>query len=485
MSENKSKKASRLIAVYDFSTQPFSIGDIILFIYGAIVEKCNINAQKLDFCFIADPKRQPLGQEFVNLMKNGNHLHNIFYLLPIFQFAPNVNNIFIKTSFDEFIDDVSDTNCYIWPSIKDIFQRKYKIYDILSSIHIFTQKGRSVPQLFIPQALSVWCDDFFSSNIYPDIPVTVNIRNNPTIQLERNSCIDAWLSFFDYCCDRYPVKFIVICSRSEIDERLRERKNVVVAKDMHTLIENDLALTLSSAFHLGSNSGPATMPYFTNKPCSIFNCANIIPYLEKYGGAYIRTSEHSVRYSWCNSLQKILFKKENCDILIFEFENIWYSKKISEWLSNNHKYKYFNVKNSSLEWLRNSVFKKPSTEYSNFSISKELNTFGSIDHNMQRTKSYDIKSADIQSGISMMVRNAESAMHEGKWDEAAAHWEKAFTMLGRKAPPGLYVVLARCQHLLGNHSRVVQVLRQGMQHYPADEDLRVAYAEMGCNAETN
>jgi hypothetical protein len=121
-------------------------------------------------------------------------------------------------------------------------------------------------------------------------PVTVNIRNNAYWGVERNSKITEWKKFFEYCIDKFPVKFIVICSRNEISDELRKLPNVLFAKDYHTELDQELSLIANSRFHIGANSGPAAMAYFGSKPYFIF-------------GLNINNSSHS------DSLYKGLVKK--------------------------------------------------------------------------------------------------------------------------------------------------------------------------------
>jgi hypothetical protein len=121
-------------------------------------------------------------------------------------------------------------------------------------------------------------------------PVTVNIRNNAYWGVERNSKNAEWKKFFEYCIDKFPVKFIVICSKNEISNELRRLPNVIFTKDHHAELDQELSLIANSRFHIGVNSGPAAMAYFGSKPYFIF-------------GLNINNTSHS------DSLYKGLVKK--------------------------------------------------------------------------------------------------------------------------------------------------------------------------------
>ena len=46
---------------------------------------------------------------------------------------------------------------------------------------------------------------------------------------------------------------------------------MIVAKDHHTVVAEDLALISTSAIHMGASSGPASMAWFNDKPYLVVN----------------------------------------------------------------------------------------------------------------------------------------------------------------------------------------------------------------------
>jgi len=342
----------RFLAVYDLSSQPYSIGDIIFFLQGALLKQAEFGTPQIDICFISDPARTPLDRHFANLMKNNNGWHNLLYLLPLVQFTPNLGNVLLLGSFQEFNLLLSRADYLIWPSLDEILAKKYMSFDVLHSFQYHVQNTHHCPLLIVPNALITWVNEYLQRHALPQVPVTVNLRNNPFIQQHRNSDIDAWLEFFDYCNNRYPVTFIVLCAYSEIDGRLRLRNNVVVAKDRNTSMEQDIALCRLSAFHVGAASGAGMWPVFTDKPYVLSNAVNIPPMLRDFGGTIVVESDTYARFSFSTKHQKIILVKDNADILIREFEAIWHSASIGEWLQRVTSSRSNSTTADSLKWLR-------------------------------------------------------------------------------------------------------------------------------------
>lgn len=347
----KEHTEKRFLAVYDLSSQPYSIGDILFFLQASVLKLSESGTEKLDICFISDPTRPTVDHHFADLIKNRNGWHNLLFFLPLVQFVPSLGNVFIYGSFDEFERLIARENYTLWPSYDNITSKKYLCFDILALFHTHAQKNNPL-QLRVPPALTKWAGEFFERHALPRVPITVNLRNNSLIQPHRNSNIEAWLEFFDYCNDRYPVTFIVVCAKSEIDDRLRSRKNVVLAKDQQTSMEQDLVLTRLSAFHLGTASGAGAWPVFTDKPYLISGATNIMPMIRDYGSTVVLLSPTHARFSFAKEHQNIILVKEDRDQLIQEFETIWNSASSETWMADIVRESSKPKEVDSLRWLR-------------------------------------------------------------------------------------------------------------------------------------
>ncbi|MGH8500497.1 MAG: hypothetical protein ACRERV_17050, partial [Methylococcales bacterium] len=179
------------------------------------------------------------------------------------------------------------------------------------------QQHGTLPSLASRPAALTWAKHFIKEHAPSAMPVTIQLRHNKVIPA-RNSDYDAWIAFFEYFADRYPVKFIVICAHSEVDPRLRQMENVVVAKDYCTSVEQDLALIEAARMHMGASSGPGTMVQFSSKPYCIFNWETHLNLIKGFV-----QDEHRYRFFFSTPYQNWIYGKETADLLIAEFKRLW------------------------------------------------------------------------------------------------------------------------------------------------------------------
>jgi hypothetical protein len=75
---------------------------------------------------------------------------------------------------------------------------------------------------------------------------------------------------FGYCEGEYDAKFIIICGRKEVDDRLRKLPNIIVAKDQRHRRGAGLSTDRGGNPAYGMASGPGTMAHFRHKPYCMF-----------------------------------------------------------------------------------------------------------------------------------------------------------------------------------------------------------------------
>jgi hypothetical protein len=179
------------------------------------------------------------------------------------------------------------------------------------------QREKTLPSLESRAPARAWAKAFAERHVGADVPVTVQFRRNSE-NPERDTDNDAWIRFFESCRGRYPAKFLIICAQHEVDPRLRQLSNVVVAKDHCTNVEQDLSLIEAAAIHMGASSGPGAIAIFGHKPYCLFNTDL---QLDLYRGS---TREgHRARLFFGNSSQSFLFGRERPEIIATEFERMW------------------------------------------------------------------------------------------------------------------------------------------------------------------
>lgn len=310
----------RLLLIYDFSSQPFSVGDILIFQEASLVLRELHDLGTVDIALVYDPTRPVVSDPAFEHVRPESFLFHLSSILPAAQVNPYLGTLLLFDSpskLEKYVADNIDSY-YVWPSFADYASHKYLYYHCFNKLFVdcFTRKG-VLPSLCSRPAVNSWAREFLEKHAHRKIPVSVQLRRNPS-NPARNSDYGSWIDFFRYCANHYPVQFIVICSPGEIDPVLRQLGNVVVAKDSHTSLEQDLALIEASSMHMGASSGPGTIAIFNSKPYCMFGFdANAL--LSKV----LITEEHRVRFFFAKKEQYWVRQAETYELLVREFKFLW------------------------------------------------------------------------------------------------------------------------------------------------------------------
>lgn len=339
----------RLLIVYDLSSQPFSIGDILVFQEASLVLMEVHSLVVVDIAIVYDPGKPASPDPAFSSIDSNNYMFHLASILPVAQVNPYLGSLFLFNShfhLERFVAENHD-RYYVWPDASNYSSKQYLYFKIFNKL-LFEHytKYHSIPSLNSRPNMMLWAYLFLNRNIFPSIPVTVQLRRN-TINKARDSNYDSWLEFFNYCRTRYPVKFIVICSESEIDERFRNYSNVILSKDFHTDIEHDLALINVSAFHMGASSGPGAIALFSPKPFLFVN-TDLNP--NDYKG--MLREGNVIRFFFSGPLQNFIFGQETTELLITEFEKIWAAIDKAYWDSLMKESVNYSDNRDLYTWLR-------------------------------------------------------------------------------------------------------------------------------------
>jgi len=343
-----SRPNRRLLAIYDLSSQPFSIGDILIIQEASLILKEKRNIDQIDFAIVFNQRNPAAPDVAFDSITEANVLYHLASVLPAAQINPYLGSLFIFNSHTHFHRFIADNSDYydIWPSAWDYTNKDYLYYSVFNEIvYDYYQEYRSIPRLPCRQFLIDDACSFYYRHVWPDIPVTVQTRNNPIFGTHRNVHMESWIKFFEDCRGRYPVKFIIVCSHSEIDDRLRQCPNVLIAKDFHTSVEQDLTLIHEAAIHMGSSSGMGTIALFNEKPYLIVNTDMDA---KQYRG--IIREESFLRFFFASPFQRFSLGKETAELLISEFSRMWSAINVDEWWTAEKMAK--NSERKPLTWLR-------------------------------------------------------------------------------------------------------------------------------------
>jgi len=322
----------RLLAIYDLSCQPFSIGDILLIQEASLALREKHHLGQVDFAMVYDPKHPASSDPGFAGITEENVLYHLASVLPVVQVNQHLGSLLVFNShaqLQRFVADNAD-RYHVWPSAWQFAKREYLYYTVFNEVlYQYHREHGTVPHLSCRQFLTDWTKVFYREHVYPRVPVTVQVRNNKAFHPHRNLRQDCWVEFFRHCEERYPVTFVAICVLDEVDERLRQCPNVVIAKDYHTSIEQDLALIHTAAINMGSSSGPGSMAVFSAKPY-LFIGTTLVPHLYR-DTVY---EENLLRLFFAGPLQHYSVEPETTELLIAEFARMWAAVDVAQWSSS-------------------------------------------------------------------------------------------------------------------------------------------------------
>lgn len=311
---------TRLLLVYDFSSQPFSLGDMLVMQEAALIVREERRLGKVDVALVFDPENPVVRDPAFAAVTGEDFLFHLSSILPAAQVNPHLGSLLLFDSHDALESYIADNQrrYVVWPEAMEYASREYLFYHCFNQMFFdhFAKNG-SLPVMHSRPAAKKWAREFILKHAPGKIAATIQLRRNPA-NPARNSRHEAWLEFFRHCENRYPVCFIIICAPHEIDPRLRGLPNVVVAKDHHTALEQDLALIEAAAFHMGASSGPSTICQFNDKPYSIFGWL-INPAV--FRG--IKTEGHRHRFYFSTEYQNWIVEHETPELLQTELERMW------------------------------------------------------------------------------------------------------------------------------------------------------------------
>lgn len=311
--KSNTQPEKRILAIWDFHTVPYSIGDLIILHEKIQILRFIHRVDKADICFICEPQRpvRKLGEQGVT--PENFHYHFPSMVSTVYS-NPHVGSFFIFDSHRQFEDFVAGNinGYYIWPEFKKYSVRHRTYESNFNSIQDFYRENGFLPYLDCRPSTLEWAYSFYKKNISPEFPVVVHMRNNPYNSAARNAQIDVWLHFFKNCEGKFNVKFVIIGAAGEIDERFRCLSNVLIAKDYHTTVEQDMVLVYSALIHLGTSSGPSAMAVFSRTPYISFGYRPANESLS-YGDSF----------NFATDLQKLIWEPETKDMLMEEFSNLF------------------------------------------------------------------------------------------------------------------------------------------------------------------
>ncbi|MCB4790657.1 MAG: hypothetical protein LHV68_02100 [Elusimicrobia bacterium] len=332
---NKDKK--RILGVWDLKNLPWSVGDPLIFIEILGILKLENSAEEIDVCVLYDrenPDGKRSGPGSYTNLNTENAQDYILEFFQMFSVCPFLGSIYQFNDREEFYHFLK-TNMgryHIYPPLSEHLAERYDYSDfgipLLFKIQDFYNLNKSIPYLRIGNRESSWAKWFYLKYLpKSSMPIAISLKNT-VHSTERNANPETWLSFIDKCKIKYPeIIFVVVGLREEVFEGLRERKNVLIAKDYGTNIIEDFALIRSSLIYMGTVSGINLIAFFSDLPYLIFQWRD-----SEVSGIY--GFKENENFSFATGNQKIFSTKIKVtpELLFEEFNKLYTTLDRSNWL---------------------------------------------------------------------------------------------------------------------------------------------------------
>ena len=311
----------RILAIWDFSKDPFTVGDFLTFQELTLILAIKHNVNKVDMIWLYHPDKFRIDGGL-----NRNNYH--YYLsnqLPLVHINQRLGSFMLMDSEDMLASYIAGNHhrYYVIPPYKnDDKTLIHNYWTYFNNIYKFYEDYGYIPHLSCSPSILSWTRILIDKIVDNNIPVVVQLRNAKNT-LGRNAKINCWFDFFVNCENKYDVTFIMIGNKNQLDDRFRKLTNVVFSKDYGTTVEQDLALIQSCCLFVGTTSGPANMALFGKVPYIIYNMQLIHTKLSR-----------GKQHPFASPLQKIIWKPETTKMLIDEFEMLISKIDTKEWMKN-------------------------------------------------------------------------------------------------------------------------------------------------------
>lgn len=313
----------RILGIWDYKALPWSVGDPLVFIEKLSILKNERGAEAVDICIIYD-RDNPAGNRREPHLTTRNAQEYMLEYLSLFSTCPYLGSIFQFNSRKEFYRFLKGNleRYNVFPPIIRHLKEEYNFVGgapHYNEINEYYRNNGCIPHLQIGDRALQWAVRFYSNKIVKGrYPVALSLRNTPGDE-QRNAKSAAWLGFIDKCKNSFPeIVFIVIGRQDEVFEGLRERPNVIIAKDSGTNIISDMALIRASIMYMGTASGINMTAIFSDLPYLLFQW-------QKSDLIHLFTDLPKDRFLFANEKQKIFYSDQDIspEYLFNQFKSLY------------------------------------------------------------------------------------------------------------------------------------------------------------------
>lgn len=261
-----------IVGVWDMRHTSLTLGGLLLFLAELKVMAQLHKAKKSTICFLTDTE-----------VLDGVHVltpHDLEQI-PLFSILEDVEGT------DGFLRADSMDALYVhtkkqgekpvfWPK-PTAFPGQSKHYGYNSTLRLqmtFLEQGH-IPTVAMKSGLTTWARQFLQEHTHGKLPIIVHLKNNPSA-MDNNANMEEWFPFFVNAQEHSDVIFLLI-GNEPIDPRIAKLINVIVTKEFHLTLSQELSLISEASAFIGMSSGPASMAIFSRTPYIIFHNSNQRP----------------------------------------------------------------------------------------------------------------------------------------------------------------------------------------------------------------
>lgn len=274
----------RLIAVWDFASRPYSLGDILNFCIEVSMQVKKLNKQGADIYVVADPVIPAAGSQRGYIVRENYHQY-LLDILDAFFFCPDQQSIHIvsnRAELDTLLITATQHQVLTYPRFdvyaEELNGRKSQHYSNFALINHFKDEFGYFPKLKAPAGITVLSNNLMFGFKPDTVFVAVHLRQrrneSGTLaggKVGRDAHFDHWIAFFEHTFAHYPNVIFVVCGRpAEFSRKLYQQPNILILKSYGMNLQHEIAMILEADLFMGSNSGPATVAIFSDTPYYIF-----------------------------------------------------------------------------------------------------------------------------------------------------------------------------------------------------------------------
>lgn len=313
------RPSKRLLIVYDLRARAFSLDDMLWLQAGAAVVRERWCLDRVDYAAIHE--NAPLGQRPATNAEDAPFFYRLNEILPVAQVNPHLGSVFVFDSmsqFEGFRDD--NTSRYrIWPGLASgEHAPAWSGWVFGEVLQEHVERHGRLPILRVRPAMANWARQFYADRLAPGVMACVDLSGLVDIE--------PWLRLIVHARDTAAVRFVVLGGREAVHSRLRDRENVLIARDFDASMEHEAALLEVAPFALGAGPGLITKTIFGDAPYAIFRTV-LQP--ETCRGIFVESGHCRIHGSRPD--QRLWAIDPTPELLFSEFRRMWASLDPDAW----------------------------------------------------------------------------------------------------------------------------------------------------------